>query len=377
MENAAVLTLAGLCLGIAATGLVTVVTGTDRSRAQLYLGTVFVAFIAMVALPLVKTFAVGLVVYYLPLVLVPLLALPPAFYHYVVARTRAEPAPQVPWRDKALPTMGVAVCLGFWALPAETKATMFLEGELPEGHWPAALALMTFVMIFCWILASFAYVIAILRRLTAYRARVRQLYTDVERRDLRWVDAVMILLVMTWGMGALSLAVENLGSGAALLDVLLLGLTACSLLVLNLFAPITPTYSPPGPDEDEPDLKYARSALTPNHTARLALRIEAAMRKDALYLDPSLSLQKLSQHIGAVPNHVSQTLNQEIGATFFDYVAQWRIEASKPLIQSGNDSVLAVALEVGFNSRSTFYKAFKRETDMTPKEFRATRASTG
>ena len=73
--------------------------------------------------------------------------------------------------------------------------------------------------------------------------------------------------------------------------------------------------------------------------------------------------------MGAPPNLASQTLNEEIGSTFFDYVAHWRIEAAKPRILSGEASILAIALEVGFNSRSTFYKAFKRETGMTPKAF--------
>lgn len=95
------------------------------------------------------------------------------------------------------------------------------------------------------------------------------------------------------------------------------------------------------------------------------------MRKDRLYLDPSLSLQKLSQHVGALPNQVSQTLNQQIGVSFFDYIARWRIEASKPMIAAGEASVLTIALDVGFNSRSTFYKAFNRETGMTPKGYRA------
>jgi AraC-like DNA-binding protein len=88
-------------------------------------------------------------------------------------------------------------------------------------------------------------------------------------------------------------------------------------------------------------------------------------------------LQKLSQRVGALPNQVSQTLNQEIGTSFFDYVARWRIEASKPMIMAGEASVLTTALEVGFNSRSTFYKAFKRETGMTPKAYRATQHVAG
>lgn len=211
----------------------------------------------------------------------------------------------------------------------------------------------------------------------AYRAHIRQLYSDVEKRDLRWVDVMMVLLVMIWAVGAVSLADENLAGGTLFAEEVLFALTACCLLSLNVFSPFAPPVFPTSAAEDEPDLKYAHSALTSEHAARLAARIETAMRKDALYLDPSLSLQKLSRQVGAVPNQVSQTLNQEIGATFFDYVARWRIEASKPLIMTGNASVLATALDVGFNSRSSFYNAFKRETGMTPKDYRAAQQNAG
>jgi len=262
------------------------------------------------------------------------------------------------------------VCIGYWTLPAQIKEIMFISGELPSGIWPAVLALLTFALIVIWMIASFAYLVAILRRLTTYRAHIRHLYSDAEERDLRWVDFVMALLILIWAAGAFSLADENFAGGTLFVEELFLVLIAVGLLVLNIFAPITPAGLNHEAEEDEPDLKYARSALTPDHAAKLAARLDTAMRKDALYLDPNLSLQKLSQHIGALPNQVSQTLNQEIGATFFDYVARWRTEASKPLITAGDASVLDVALEVGFNSRSTFYKAFKRETGMTPKGYR-------
>ena len=157
----------------------------------------------------------------------------------------------------------------------------------------------------------------------------------------------------------------------------LFALTACCLLSLNIFSPTAPPVFPTSAEEDEPDLKYARSALTGEHMGKLAGRIETAMRKDALYLDPGLSLQKLSRHVGAIPNQVSQTLNQEIGATFFDYVARWRIDASRPLILKGDASVLSVAFDVGFNSRSAFYNAFKRETGMTPKDYQASQLNAG
>jgi AraC-like DNA-binding protein len=375
MEPAAVLTLAGLCLGIALTGLLAAVMRQSEPRERLSLGLVYLAFIGMIALPVVRTFAEGALINYMPLLLVMLLALPPAFFHYVAARTGiGSPSPvrsQVPWRDLVLPLIGAAVCIGYWLLPAQAKEVMFISGDLPTGVWPAVLALSTFALIMIWLIASFAYLVAILRRLTAYRAHVRQLYTDVERRDLRWVDGMMILLVLIWAVGAFSLADNNLVGGNRIVQELFLALNAGGLLCLTIFAPIMPPNLAPAIGESAPDAKYARSALSSDHAAKLADRLEATMRKDTLYLDPSLSLQKLSGHVGALPNQVSQTLNQEIGTSFFDYVARWRIEASKPLIMAGDASVLSVALEVGFNSRSTFYKAFKRETGMTPKDYRA------
>lgn len=377
MGNAAVLTLAGLCLGIALTGLLAVALRQGNLRERFSLGLVYVAFIGLIALPLVKTFAEIAWINYMPLLLIMLLALPPAFYHYIAAKTATANPSQVPWRDLALPLTGGVVCIGFWLLPAQAKNVMFISGELPAGIWPAILALLTFVLILIWLIASFAYLVAILRRLTTYRAYIRQLYSDIEERDLRWVDVLMVLLILIWAAGAFSLADENFAGGTLFVEELLLALIAGGLLVLNIFVPITPPDLKMEIEEGEPDLKYARSALTTDHAAKLAALLETAMQKDTLYLDPTLSLQKLSQHVGALPNQVSQTLNQEIGASFFDYVARWRIEASKPLITAGDVSVLTVALEVGFNSRSAFYKAFKREAGMTPKGYRASQHNAG
>lgn len=135
-------------------------------------------------------------------------------------------------------------------------------------------------------------------------------------------------------------------------------------------APPEPPVDSPKASRDPVEDKYARSALTAAHAEQLAKRIRSAMTQDALYLDPNLSLQKLSRHVGALPNHISQTLNEKMGSTFFDYISHHRIEAAKALILEGVASTLAVSLDVGFNSRSTFYKAFKRETGMTPKAYR-------
>lgn len=371
MENTAVLTLASLCLGVALSGLLSTALRRGQKRARISLGLVYFSFTVMIALPLVQTFADSALINYMPVLLVALLALPPVFYHYIAALTLSDQRANFPLRDIWLPTAGALVCIGYWLLPSQAKTMMFIDGDLPTGFLPSALALLTFVLIIFWLVASFAYLIAILHNMTRYRARLRQLYSDADEHDLRWVDVLMALIALIWAVGAAFLADENFATQDLFVAEIFLALIGCGLLVLNIFAPLQPIDTEMVEPEHDVDPKYARSAMTADHASKLAARIDTAMKQDALYLDPCLSLQKLSQHVGALPNQVSQTLNQSIGANFFDYVAKWRIEASKPLIIAGEVSVLDVALEVGFNSRSTFYKAFSRETGLTPKGFRA------
>ena len=59
-----------------------------------------------------------------------------------------------------------------------------------------------------------------------------------------------------------------------------------------------------------------------------------------------------------------------MNTNFFDFVNKCRVEAAKPKIIANEDTVLKIAMDVGFNARSSFYKVFKKETGETPTEFR-------
>ncbi|WP_147107776.1 AraC family transcriptional regulator [Tateyamaria sp. syn59] len=125
------------------------------------------------------------------------------------------------------------------------------------------------------------------------------------------------------------------------------------------------------PTEPQDAPKYSKSALAGDHAARIARKLTTAMADDLLYRDANLSLTKLAQHIGSSPNYVSQTLNEHLDKSFFDFVNQWRIKEAEQLLVGGEDTILAIAYEVGFNSRSAFYTAFKKHTGRTPTQHRS------
>ena len=70
--------------------------------------------------------------------------------------------------------------------------------------------------------------------------------------------------------------------------------------------------------------------------------------------------------------YVSQTLSQQLGTTFFDFINGARIDDAKQMLVDTDESVLDIALTIGFNSRSSFYKAFKQFTGVTPSQYRKT-----
>lgn len=369
MQTDALLVLSSVLVGISLTGVVMTLRGSAPAPGRHTLIVVFGLFLGLSALPLIARFARPVFDLYLPALLPCLLLLPACFFHYVTERIDA--VDHRPWRRRhlGLPLIGVIVMIGYWALPGPVRRTLLIEGDLPEGWFPALLALTTFALILIWAVTSLIYLAVILKHLSRYRARLKALYSNTEAYELRWMDGFILMLVIGWSLAGLSVISDNLGPGLIVPAegvVFTIGLAVLMLVVFATGQMPAQDIPPSLPPESD---KYARSALSPERMEHIARKLETAMRAEALYLDPTLSLQKLAKHVAAPHNHVSQTLNGHLGTTFFDYVARWRVQAAQPLLLTEKASVLTIALDVGFNSRSTFYKAFKRETGLTPKAY--------
>ena len=107
--------------------------------------------------------------------------------------------------------------------------------------------------------------------------------------------------------------------------------------------------------------------------AQLLEALECLMVERQLNVDPELSQPKLADYLDTTVNYVSQTINAGLQTSFFDYINQKRVEAAIKLMQSDTSSreaIIDTALEVGFNSTSTFYNAFRKVTGQTPGAYR-------
>lgn len=102
-------------------------------------------------------------------------------------------------------------------------------------------------------------------------------------------------------------------------------------------------------------------------------RLELHLEKYKSYADAEINLQKLADELEVSPTFLSQTINQNIGVNFTDYINNFRIEEAKKLLISDKQKHLkvdAIGEMAGFNSRSTFYSIFKKNTGISPAAFK-------
>jgi AraC-like DNA-binding protein len=119
--------------------------------------------------------------------------------------------------------------------------------------------------------------------------------------------------------------------------------------------------------------KYENLNMTPERSERYRQKLLHCMETEKPFMDGDLTLQKLAKKLSVPPQHLSRVINERLNQNFVDFINTYRVEeAKKRLVDPAKKhySVLAIAEEVGFNSKSSFNLVFKKHTSMTPSEFR-------
>ncbi|MCP4274362.1 MAG: helix-turn-helix transcriptional regulator [Gammaproteobacteria bacterium] len=119
--------------------------------------------------------------------------------------------------------------------------------------------------------------------------------------------------------------------------------------------------------------KYQKSALSIEISERILKRLNQAMETEKPYLNSNLTLPGLAKSISTSPNYLSQVINEQMQMNFFDYINTYRIETAKLLMTDPPDhisTILDVAMESAFNSKSAFYSAFKKQMNITPSQYK-------
>jgi len=124
--------------------------------------------------------------------------------------------------------------------------------------------------------------------------------------------------------------------------------------------------------EQKPE-KYSGSRLKESEARLYLEKLNRFMEEAKPYLSPDLNLPQLAKEVDIPSHYLSQVINENIGLNFFDFINRQRVEDVKSKISDpryNNFSILGIAFESGFNSKSAFNRVFKNITGLTPSEYK-------
>jgi AraC-like DNA-binding protein len=119
--------------------------------------------------------------------------------------------------------------------------------------------------------------------------------------------------------------------------------------------------------------KYQNSNLNTKLIAKYKTDLINSMEKDKLYLNGKLSIQDVSEKLNIPRQYISEVLNEHMDTSFQDFVNQYRVEEFINRLkndQNNHFTLLAIATDVGFNSKSSFNAIFKKFKGLTPTQFK-------
>lgn len=152
-------------------------------------------------------------------------------------------------------------------------------------------------------------------------------------------------------------------------DLLILFITIL-IYYLGLKGYLQPNYTF---SKNEIVIQKNKSSNVPNSLLiKTVEKLEKAMKEGKLFLNPKLTIYELSNVLNTPQKTLSQTINQHFNISFRDFINKYRLEEVKTKLKDpnySNMSILGIALDCGFNSEASFYRIFKKNTGLSPKEF--------
>lgn len=268
--------------------------------------------------------------------------------------------------------------LSIGLMPNDDFDAMFITGSDQLSAWASLNSIGFFVLFVGWTALSFLYLSKIAMNTRAYHKRLQTEFANHEGKRLDWLVGFVCLLVVTWLYALVVLGMPSNNS------TVLISETALSILVLILMWMFSiqalnrePAFSHSEPEtEDTSEQKYSNSSIDEERLKRIAGKVERKVVEEKSYLNPDIDASTLASELGISVHYLSQVLSQEMHTTFYNYINDARIEAAKEELKNSQRTVLEIAMSVGFNTRSSFYNAFKQRTNMTPSKYKATATST-
>jgi AraC-like DNA-binding protein len=236
------------------------------------------------------------------------------------------------------------------------------------------------MLVWAIIISGVVYVILSLLLLRKHKQNIEQQFSNTVKINLAWLRYLIFGIGFIWLM--VIFGEDLLVFGSVVVFVFFLGYFG--IRQVGIFThhpapaglPVKNENAKKFIDEVYPEAievrKYQKSGLSEEAAIEINQKLNQIMEREMLFRNPELTLPELSQKLDINPNILSQVINTQGGKNFYDYVNSLRIEDFKKLAmqpESQKYSLLGLATQCGFNSKTSFNRNFKKATGLSPSEF--------
>ncbi len=273
-----------------------------------------------------------------------------------------------------LPYVFANVVIFAYFIPMDTAAKMELLTAIKDEHPPAWWFKMLYYGFFIVVFPAYLYLAY--QELRRHGDCILTRFSYTEDVGLSWLNRFLWAEFIVW---LAFLGFEVVGNGlfhltgdagfriaffVMILNIFYLGIYG--LRQQNIFLDASPESGEIATAGIE---KYQYSSLTTERARRYLAELLQLMERDKPFLEPRITIGELSERSGIPANYLSQIINEQLGQNFFDFINSYRVEEFKRLVQQPDRqhyTLLSLAYEAGFNSKSTFNAIFKKFTGLTP-----------
>jgi len=266
----------------------------------------------------------------------------------------------------------VIVAIPFYILPAVEKIYVYQNDGIGFEWYIIYQKLL--VVVFGLFYSTWSLII-----INRHQIKIQENFSNTDRKELQWLRYLSIGFGIIW---IIVLFFENRVIFSAVV-VLVLFMGYFGINQLNIFhSKIVPEEIKN--DEIEPKIKkqnskpktssekYAKSGLNEEMAAKIYKQLKSLMADHSFYKDEELTLAELSKKLQTYPNYLSQVINEMEGRNFYNYINSLRIKEFikiAALPENKKYTMISLAYDCGFSTKSTFNKHFKLNTGKTPTEF--------
>lgn len=291
---------------------------------------------------------------------------------FLYARILGEARP-LQWKDAThlIPFVILSFVTAVWG---NVFAHHTIEASGPEVRLP-------FMLIDGLTAASLGgYALASLRVIQRHRARLGEYFSSITAaKSLLWLNALNWVFVLYLVPPTLYHA--GLAPSIGVAPDITTAIFIAYLMMISLFivkqGPIYKTdASPETLREEEPESpkpRYERSMLSEERVKTIGSNLLQLMESRKPYLDEDLDLSSLASMLQVTPHQLSQVLNLKIGKSFHTFVNEFRVREAEARLRDpayAEYPIQRIALESGFNSKSSFHSHFRKLRGISPGEVR-------